>query len=209
MAASTAAHSCAAPVSPPAASPRSARFSSAQCARPRPGRRRLAGAQVTVRKSICTHCSVGCTVTAEVANDIWIGQEPSWDSPINRGSHCAKGASVRELVSGERRLEISDEACERPVDPRVLGSGDRRDRRQDDGDPRAVGTGFGLLARLRQDDQRRLLSVPKIRRVLGHQQYRSPGAHLPFDHGHRRRQYLGLRRHDQQLQRYPQFQDTV
>jgi formate dehydrogenase major subunit len=64
-----------------------------------------AGAQVAVRKNICTHCSVGCTVTAEVANGVWIGQEPSWDSPINRGSHCAKGASVRELVSGERRLK--------------------------------------------------------------------------------------------------------
>ena len=43
----------------------------------------------TVRKSICTHCAVGCTVTAEVLNEVWIGQEPSWDSPINRGSHCA------------------------------------------------------------------------------------------------------------------------
>jgi formate dehydrogenase major subunit len=64
-----------------------------------------AGAQVMTRKSICTHCAVGCTVTAEVANGVWIGQEPSWDSPINRGSHCAKGASVRELVSGERRLK--------------------------------------------------------------------------------------------------------
>jgi formate dehydrogenase major subunit len=64
-----------------------------------------AGAQVAIRKNICTHCSVGCTVTAEVANGVWIGQEPSWDSPINRGSHCAKGASVRELVSGERRLK--------------------------------------------------------------------------------------------------------
>jgi formate dehydrogenase major subunit len=64
-----------------------------------------AGVQVTTRKSICTHCAVGCTVTAEVANDVWIGQEPSWESPINRGSHCAKGAAVRELVSGERRLK--------------------------------------------------------------------------------------------------------
>ena len=63
----------------------------------------MAGA--TIRKSICTHCSVGCTVTAEVSNGVWVGQEPSWDSPINRGSHCAKGASVRELVSGERRLK--------------------------------------------------------------------------------------------------------
>jgi formate dehydrogenase major subunit len=64
-----------------------------------------AGADVVIRKSVCTHCAVGCTVTAEVANNIWIGQEPSWDSPINRGSHCAKGASVRELVQGERRLK--------------------------------------------------------------------------------------------------------
>src|SRR6516162_6096911 len=45
-----------------------------------------AGAKVAMRKSICTHCAVGCTVTAEVANGVWIGQEPSWDSPINRGS---------------------------------------------------------------------------------------------------------------------------
>jgi formate dehydrogenase major subunit len=63
------------------------------------------GAEVTIRKSVCTHCSVGCTVTAEVSNGVWIGQEPTWDSPINRGSHCAKGASVRELVSGDRRLK--------------------------------------------------------------------------------------------------------
>ncbi|MBX6426950.1 MAG: formate dehydrogenase subunit alpha [Variibacter sp.] len=63
-----------------------------------------AGAQVTLRKNICTHCSVGCTVVAEVANGVWIGQEPGWESPINRGSHCAKGAAVRELVHGDRRL---------------------------------------------------------------------------------------------------------
>ncbi|MEA2988289.1 MAG: formate dehydrogenase major subunit, partial [Alphaproteobacteria bacterium] len=64
-----------------------------------------AGAQVTIRKNICTHCSVGCTVIAEVSNGVWIGQEPGWDSPINRGSHCAKGAAVRELVHGDRRLK--------------------------------------------------------------------------------------------------------
>ena len=62
------------------------------------------GVQVTRRKNICTHCSVGCTVVAEVANDVWIGQEPDYDSPINRGSHCCKGAAVRDDVSGERRL---------------------------------------------------------------------------------------------------------
>ncbi len=60
---------------------------------------------VEVRTNICTHCSVGCTVKAEVQDGVWVGQEPAWDSPINRGTHCAKGASVRELVHGDRRLK--------------------------------------------------------------------------------------------------------
>ncbi len=59
---------------------------------------------VETRKNICTHCAVGCTVTALVQNGVWVGQEPTWDSPINRGSHCAKGAAVRELVHSDRRL---------------------------------------------------------------------------------------------------------
>ena len=63
-----------------------------------------AGATVTWRKNICTHCSVGCSVLAEVANGVWIGQEPVYDSPINRGSHCAKGAAVRDDVLSDRRL---------------------------------------------------------------------------------------------------------
>ncbi|MDB5649775.1 MAG: formate dehydrogenase, partial [Hyphomicrobiales bacterium] len=63
------------------------------------------GVAVEIKKSICTHCSVGCSVIAEVQNGVWVGQEPAWDSPINRGSHCAKGASVRELVHGDRRLK--------------------------------------------------------------------------------------------------------
>jgi formate dehydrogenase major subunit len=60
---------------------------------------------VALKKSVCTHCSVGCTVIAEVKNGVWIGQEPGWDSPFNLGSHCAKGASVRESAHGERRLK--------------------------------------------------------------------------------------------------------
>jgi formate dehydrogenase major subunit len=63
------------------------------------------GVPVELRKNICTHCSVGCTVIAEVQNGVWVGQEPAWDSPINRGTHCAKGAAVRELVHGDRRIK--------------------------------------------------------------------------------------------------------
>jgi formate dehydrogenase major subunit len=62
------------------------------------------GAAVTIRQNICTHCSVGCTLLAEVVNGVWVAQEPAWDSPINRGSHCAKGAATRETVMGDRRL---------------------------------------------------------------------------------------------------------
>ena len=64
-----------------------------------------ASGAVEIKKSVCTHCSVGCTVIAEVQNGVWTGQEPGWDSPFNLGAHCAKGASVREHAHGERRLK--------------------------------------------------------------------------------------------------------
>ena len=64
-----------------------------------------AGGKVDVVKSVCTHCSVGCTVLAEVSDGVWIGQEPAFDSPFNLGAHCAKGAAVREHAHGERRLK--------------------------------------------------------------------------------------------------------
>lgn len=64
-----------------------------------------AGIETTLVHSICTHCSVGCGVIAEVQNGIWTGQEPDYDSPINLGAHCAKGAALREHGHGERRLK--------------------------------------------------------------------------------------------------------
>jgi formate dehydrogenase major subunit len=63
-----------------------------------------APAKGIIRQNMCTHCSVGCTVMAEVENGVWVGQEPGWNSPINRGSHCAKGAATREIAHGDRRL---------------------------------------------------------------------------------------------------------
>ncbi|MGF1622217.1 MAG: formate dehydrogenase subunit alpha [Rhodomicrobiaceae bacterium] len=63
------------------------------------------GSSMKIIKSVCTHCSVGCTVLAEVADGVWVGQEPAFDSPFNLGAHCAKGAAVREHAHGERRLK--------------------------------------------------------------------------------------------------------
>ena len=63
------------------------------------------GGTVQEVKTVCTHCSVGCGIIAEVQNGVWTGQEPAFDNPFNLGAHCAKGASVREHGHGERRLK--------------------------------------------------------------------------------------------------------
>src|SRR5687768_3153935 len=52
--------------------------------------------KLEVKRTVCTHCSVGCAIDAVVQNGVWIRQEPVFDSPLNLGAHCAKGASVRE-----------------------------------------------------------------------------------------------------------------
>ncbi|MEW8395833.1 MAG: molybdopterin-dependent oxidoreductase, partial [Candidatus Thiodiazotropha sp.] len=63
------------------------------------------GGEAKQIKTICTHCSVGCGIIAEVENGVWTGQEPAFDHPFNLGAHCAKGASVREHGHGELRLK--------------------------------------------------------------------------------------------------------
>ena len=78
---------------------------SAGVGRVTPAQAQSSEGRVEVIKSVCTHCSVGCTVLAEVENGVWTGQEPAWDSPFNLGAHCAKGAAVREHAHGERRLK--------------------------------------------------------------------------------------------------------
>src|SRR5512132_1341652 len=55
-----------------------------------------AGGKMETKRTICTHCSVGCAIDAVVQNGVWVRQEPVFDSPINLGAHCAKGASIRE-----------------------------------------------------------------------------------------------------------------
>ena len=64
-----------------------------------------AAAAVSVKRTVCGHCSVGCAVDAVVENGVWVRQEPVFDSPINLGAHCAKGAALREHGRGEYRLK--------------------------------------------------------------------------------------------------------
>lgn len=62
-------------------------------------------APTEVKRTICSHCSVGCGIYAEVQNGVWTGQEPAFDHPFNLGGHCAKGAALREHGHGDRRLK--------------------------------------------------------------------------------------------------------
>src|SRR5258706_7449285 len=49
-----------------------------------------------VRRSVCTHCSVGCAIDAVVTDGVWVRQERVFDSPWTLGAPGARGASVRE-----------------------------------------------------------------------------------------------------------------
>jgi formate dehydrogenase major subunit len=63
--------------------------------------------KIEYKRTVCTHCSVGCAIDAGVQNGVWMRQEPVFDSPINLGAFCAKGAAARDHVvtEGSHRLK--------------------------------------------------------------------------------------------------------
>lgn len=56
-------------------------------------------------RTICTACSVGCGITAEVQNGVWVRQEVAQDHPVSLGGHCCKGADMIDMVRSEVRLK--------------------------------------------------------------------------------------------------------
>lgn len=56
-------------------------------------------------KTICTYCSVGCGIIAEVHNGVWVRQEIASDHPISYGAHCCKGAGAIDMVTSPKRLK--------------------------------------------------------------------------------------------------------
>jgi formate dehydrogenase major subunit len=56
-------------------------------------------------KSICTICSVGCGVVAEVQNGVWVRQEVAQDHPVSLGGLCCKGASMIDMARSQVRLK--------------------------------------------------------------------------------------------------------
>ena len=174
----------------------------------RPRQRRTLLAATEVKRTVCTHCSVGCSVDATVENGVWTRQEPVFDSPLNLGAHCAKGASVREhgMHEHSHRLEVADEARRRQVPEDQLGAGDQRGGRQAPRAEKGIGAGRRVLGRQLEAQQRAVVPAPQVRVVLGHEQLRPPGPDLPLDDGRRRSQHLGLRRDDQLVQRHAEHE---
>jgi len=73
--------------------------------------RELKISRTTQTHSVCPYCAVGCSVVIHTLGDkaknvkpavVHIEGDP--DSPVNRGTLCPKGASLKEFVNAERRL---------------------------------------------------------------------------------------------------------
>lgn len=56
-------------------------------------------------KTVCTICSVGCGVIAEVKNGTWVRQEVAQDHPVSLGGHCSKGADMIDMVRSAKRVK--------------------------------------------------------------------------------------------------------
>jgi formate dehydrogenase major subunit len=86
---------------------------------------RQAGARVrgaTVTNSICPYCAVGCAQLVYVKDGRIVDIEGSYDSPINGGTLCPKGAATLQLAVNPHRLTTvkyrapySDHWEERPL----------------------------------------------------------------------------------------------
>ncbi|MCB2215630.1 MAG: molybdopterin-dependent oxidoreductase [Desulfobulbaceae bacterium] len=70
----------------------------AEVKEPFPGSKRV--------KTICSICSAGCGMIAEVQNGVWVRQDVAQDHPISEGSHCCKGIDQIDLIKSKQRLKF-------------------------------------------------------------------------------------------------------
>ena len=55
----------------------------------------VATGEIVTKKSVCTHCSVGCTVIAEVQDGVWTGQEEGTVANNAAGKHAVQSRAER------------------------------------------------------------------------------------------------------------------
>jgi formate dehydrogenase major subunit len=73
--------------------------------------RELKISRTTQTNSVCPYCAVGCSVVIHTLGDkasnitpAVVHIEGDAESPVNRGTLCSKGISLKEFVNSERRL---------------------------------------------------------------------------------------------------------
>src|SRR5690554_1592102 len=62
-------------------------------------------AKTDVTPTICPYCSVGCGILIHTKDNDVVYSEGDPDHPINRGTLCSKGNSVRQLYTSDRRAK--------------------------------------------------------------------------------------------------------
>jgi formate dehydrogenase major subunit len=89
--------------------------------RTRQAHARLRGAAVSV--SVCPYCAVGCSQLVYTKGGQVVSIEGNYDSPINGGTLCPKGAATSGLITSpyrittvKHRAPYSDHWEERPLD---------------------------------------------------------------------------------------------
>jgi anaerobic selenocysteine-containing dehydrogenase len=61
-------------------------------------------AKSTVTPTICCFCGVGCGILIHTVGNEVVYTEGDPDNPINEGTLCSKGTTIRQLSTSEKRL---------------------------------------------------------------------------------------------------------
>jgi anaerobic selenocysteine-containing dehydrogenase len=62
-------------------------------------------AKSTVTPTICCFCGVGCGILVHTKDDTVVYTEGDPDNPINEGTLCSKGTTIRQVYTSEKRIE--------------------------------------------------------------------------------------------------------
>ncbi|MBT2663783.1 twin-arginine translocation signal domain-containing protein [Bacillus sp. ISL-45] len=61
-------------------------------------------AKATVTPTICAFCGVGCGILVHTKDNTVVYTEGDPDSPVNEGTLCSKGTTIRQVFTSEKRL---------------------------------------------------------------------------------------------------------
>lgn len=57
-------------------------------------------------RTICSICSAGCGIEAEVKDGVWVRQDMAINHPMSQGSHCCKGIDQIDLTKSKQRIKF-------------------------------------------------------------------------------------------------------